>query len=69
MPQTDPMPSSDEPDRTTQRHLEPHRPRPARLLLALTVMAAAMLLTAWVGKQVVLASASARDLDERLSTR
>lgn len=67
MPQTDPMPSSDEPDRTTQRHLEPHRPRPARLLLALTVMAAAMLLTAWVGKQVVLASGSARDLDERLS--
>lgn len=62
------MPSSYRSQTTGQsRHVEPHRPRPARLLLALAVMAAAMLVTAWVGKQVVLASASIRDLDERAS--
>lgn len=68
MPQTDPMPSSDEPEPTTQtRHLEPRRPSPWRLLVAFLVMAAAMLVTAWVGKQGVLASSSVRDLDERVS--
>lgn len=68
MPHTDEMPSRIASQSVVGRHhVEPHRPRPLRLLLALAVMAAAMLVTAWVGKQVILASASIRDLDERAS--
>ncbi|WP_191680792.1 phosphatase PAP2 family protein [Janibacter melonis] len=50
-------------DTSTSQHLEPRRPEPGRLLLALLVMAAAMLVTAFVGRQVVLASSSIRRSD------
>lgn len=48
------------------RHLEPHPPRLGRVVLALLVMAAAMLLIAVVGKEIVLRAGAVRRLDERV---
>lgn len=50
-------------DTSTSQHLEPRRPETGRLLLALLLMAAAMLATAFVGRQVVLASGTLRTWD------
>lgn len=51
------------------RHLEPRPPSIGRVLAALALMAAAMLLTAAVGKQAVLASDAIKEWDRDLVQR